>query len=159
MAYRVDVRLCYTKRPWRIETMYATGTTGRTKCEQAKNTEGEQISVRLGYEWWVQGYQEPYYRRRTAVRHGYGRNRGVHSCCTPPVLRRGQPNPAHQTFVACAYSVRHGYGHSHFFRNGVFPASASINTHSRFIKKEIFGSWSQVSRNIKFSHRLRMTWR
>jgi hypothetical protein len=40
-------------------------------------------------------------------------NRGVQDICTPPVLRRGQSNPAHQTPVACAYSVCHGYGHSH----------------------------------------------
>jgi hypothetical protein len=31
----------------------------------------------------------------------------------PSVLRRGQPNPAHQTPVACAYSIRHGYSRSH----------------------------------------------
>jgi hypothetical protein len=47
-----------------------------------------------------------------------------------------------------------------FFRNGVFPASASIDAHGRFIEKrnkDCSLQVSQATQELKASHRLRMT--
>jgi hypothetical protein len=47
-----------------------------------------------------------------------------------------------------------------FLRNGMFPASASIDAHGHFIEKRNKGCSLQVSQatqELKASHRLRMT--